>query len=61
MKHVDELALKLTLFQNTVNQHQNMFLIDARYHISSVVMSDNIDLQSYEKLQKRPGRHQEFI
>lgn len=61
MKHVDELALKLTLFQNTVNQHQNMFLIDANYHISSIVKSDKIDLQSYEKLQRRLGSHQEFI
>lgn len=61
MRHVDELALKLTLFQNTVNQHQNMFLTDASYHISSVVRSDRIDLQSYEKLQRRLGTHQEFI
>lgn len=61
MKHVDELALKLTLFQNTVNQHQNMFLIDASYHISSIVRSDKIDLQSYEKLQRRLSVHQEFI
>ena len=61
MKHVDELALKLTLSQNTVNQHQNMFLIDANYHISSIVRSDKIDLQSYEKLQRRLGAHQEFI
>lgn len=61
MKHVDELALKLTLFQNTVNQHQNMFLIDASYHISSIVRSDKIDLQSYERLQRRLSVHQEFI
>ena len=61
MKYVDELALKLTLFQNTVNQHQNMFLIDASYHISSIVRSDKIDLQSYEKLQRRLSAHQEFI
>ncbi|KAL9968183.1 hypothetical protein ACROYT_G026526 [Oculina patagonica] len=61
MKHVDELALKLTLFQNTVNQHQNIFLTDANYHISSIVRSDKIDLQSYEKLQRRLGAHQEFI
>ena len=61
MKHVDELALKLTLFQNTVKQHQNMFLTDANYHITSIVRSDKIDLQSYEKLQRRLGAHQEFI
>lgn len=61
MRHVDELALKLTLFQNSVNQHQNMFLIDANYHISSVVKSDKIDLQTYEKLQRRLTAHQEFI
>jgi len=61
MNHVDELALKLTLFQNTVNQHQNMFLTDANYHISSIVRSEKIDLQSYEKLQRRLGAHQEFI
>ena len=61
IKHVDELALKLTLFQNTVNQHQNMFLIDANYHISSIVRSDKIDVQSFEKLQRRLGVHQEFI
>ena len=61
LKHVDELALKLTLFQNSVNQHQNMFLIDANYHISSVVRSDKIDLPGYVKLQRRLGVHQEFI
>ena len=61
MKHVDELALKLTLFQNTVTQYQNIFLTDANYHISSIVKSDKIDLQSYEKLQRRLGVHQEFI
>ena len=61
MKHVDELGLKLTLCQNTVNQHQNMFLLDVRYHLSSLVRSDKIDLQSYEKLQRRLRVHQEFI
>lgn len=61
MKHVDELALKLTLFQKTVSQHQNMFLIDGNYHISSIVKSEKIDLQSYEKLQRRLTVHQEFI
>ena len=61
MKHVDELALKLILSQKSVNQHQNMFLLDAEYHISSVVKSDKIDLQTYEKVSRRLRGHQEFI
>lgn len=61
MKNVDDLALKMTFKQNKINQHQNMFLLDSDYHLSSVVRSDKLDQQSYEKLQRRLTIHQEFI
>ncbi|EDO43577.1 predicted protein [Nematostella vectensis] len=61
MRHVDDLALKLTLFQKQIHQHQNIFLVDADYHISSIVKSDKLEFPIYEKLQRRITSHQEFI
>lgn len=61
MKNVDDLALKLTFMQNNIHQHQNLFLLDSEYILSSIVKTDKIDQQSYEKLQRRLTTHQEFI
>ena len=61
MKHLDELALKMTISQKSINQHQNMFLLDSSYHISSVIKSDKLDQQSYAKLGRRIRVHQDFI
>ncbi|KAK3726414.1 hypothetical protein QZH41_019667 [Actinostola sp. cb2023] len=61
MKNVDDLALKMTFSQKNIYQHQNVFLLDSEYNISSIVRSDKIDQNSYEKLQRRLQVHQEFI
>ena len=61
MKHVDELALKMVLFQKSVNMHQNFFLVDADYRVSSVVKSDKMDHQVYEKVSRRLRSHQDFV
>ena len=60
-KHIDELSLIMTFHQNSVQHHDSMFLIDADYHISSVVTSDQVDLKSAERLQKHLSKQEKFI
>ena len=60
-KHIDELAMIMTFYQNTIQHHDSMFLIDADYHISSTVKSDHVDLKSAEKLQKYVAKQEQFI
>ena len=60
-KHLDELALKMTIFQKSIKQHQNIFLLDSDYHITSTVKSDKVDHQTYKKLGRRLRVQQDFI
>lgn len=60
-KHIDELSMTLTFYQNSVQHYNSMFLIDAKYHVSSGVKSDYVELKYAEKLQKVITKHEKFI
>ena len=60
MNHVDGLSMQMTLFQKSVHQHHNLFVMDPDYLISSVVhlTEDRIDKLGYERLQAKLQLHE---
>lgn len=55
MKHVDDVAMQLTLFQQSVNQHKNMFLVDADWTIENAIYltDDQLNREGFTRLQAR--------
>lgn len=60
-KHIEELSMIMTFYQNSIQHHDSMFLIDADYHISGAVKSDHVDIKSAERLQKHLSKQEKFI
>lgn len=60
MSHVDDLSMQMTLFQKTVKQHRNMFVVDSSWLISSAVRltEDKIDQVGYERLNAKLQLHE---
>ncbi|ELU04066.1 hypothetical protein CAPTEDRAFT_159631 [Capitella teleta] len=60
MSHVEELSMQMTVFQNSVHQHENLFLVDSDWLISSIVrvLEDKIDNAGYERLNARLQLHE---
>ena len=52
MNNVDGLSMQMTFFQQSVQQHRNLFVMDPDYLLSSVVhlTEDRIDRRGYERL-----------
>ena len=60
MNHVDGLSMQMTLFQSSIQQHRNLFVMDFDYLISSVVhlTEDRIDKLGYERLHAKLQLHE---
>ncbi|XP_077867464.1 LOW QUALITY PROTEIN: ankyrin and armadillo repeat-containing protein-like [Saccoglossus kowalevskii] len=63
MHHVDDLSMQMTLQQDSIKQHHNLFVLDPSYVITNVVKlgEDKLDRDAYERLQNRLLVHQEEI
>uniref|UniRef100_A0A2C9LDX1 Uncharacterized protein n=1 Tax=Biomphalaria glabrata TaxID=6526 RepID=A0A2C9LDX1_BIOGL len=63
MKRVDDINMRLTFTQDKVFFNQNIFMIDAKYDVSSIIkiMDTNIDLTGYERLKSRLHMQEEII
>ena len=60
MSNVDGLSMQMTLFQQCVQQHKNLFVVDPDFLISSVVhlTEDRVDNTGYERLNARLQLHE---
>lgn len=63
MSHVDELSMQMTIFQNSVHQYRNLFMVDSDWIINSVVtlLEDKIDRSGYERLNARLQLHEMML
>ena len=61
MKYADDLAMVLSFEQNTIRHFKNMFVVDVNTHISTKIRSQNIDLKSYERLQRQFYSQEKFL
>ncbi|KAH9489690.1 hypothetical protein Btru_037450 [Bulinus truncatus] len=67
MSHVDDMSVRLTFTQETVLFYENLYMINAKYDVSSIVrlMDTQIDHTGYErlktKLQMQEGIIQKFL
>ena len=63
ISHVDDLMIQMTLFQNNVLHHKDMFMMDSDWVVSSVVkvLDDKLDHVSYERLNSRLQLHEQLI
>jgi len=55
MGHAEDMTMRMTVFLNSAQQHQNMFLVDGDWVVSSAVKltDERIDSMGYERLQSR--------
>ena len=60
MSHADDLSMEMTVFQKSVQQHQNLFLLDTDWSISSIVQmtEDKVDRSGYQRLNTRLQLHE---
>ena len=60
MSHVDDLAMRMTLIQRSIQQYKNLFVVDPDWLVSSVVhlTEDRIDHTGYERLNARLQLHE---
>eukprot|EP00058_Branchiostoma_floridae_P008346 XP_002593834.1 hypothetical protein BRAFLDRAFT_75707 [Branchiostoma floridae] len=63
MRHVENFSLQMTVYQTSVQQHKNLFLMESDWNIAQQVRisEDRIDQQSYLLIQRRLQMHQEMI
>ncbi|XP_038077595.1 ankyrin and armadillo repeat-containing protein-like isoform X2 [Patiria miniata] len=63
MQYVDDLSIQLTWRQRTIQQHQNLFVVDAAYEATSLVRlgEERIDRDTFERLQTRLHAHVDVI
>ena len=61
MKYVDDLAMVLTFGQKSVKYFHNLFILDSCSDISTKIRSQNIDLKSFEKLQRQFHTQEQFL
>ena len=60
MNHVDHLTMLMTIFNKSIQQHSNMFVLDNDWLISSIIQAteDKIDSVGYERLNARLQLHE---
>ena len=60
MSNVDNINMRMTIFQNTLEMHKNLFVLDYDWSITSVVhlLDDKIDNTGYERLNARLQLHE---
>lgn len=58
-KYLENIQIKLSSYLTSVRQHQNLFVFDGTHSLSTVVRltEDDIDLATYQRLQKRLSGH----
>lgn len=63
MSHVDDLSMHITMSQEECQYYKNLYIVDAKYHVSSVIrlMDNQIDHTGYERLKTRLLMHEELI
>ncbi|XP_063964781.1 ankyrin and armadillo repeat-containing protein-like isoform X3 [Lytechinus pictus] len=63
MQYVNNMSVQLTWRQKTIQQHNNLFVIDAAYEVSGVLRlhEDRTDRDIYERLQTRLQAHVDVI
>lgn len=63
MSHVEDLMMQMTLYQNNVSHYKDLFLMDSKWAVSSVVkiLDDKLDHVSYERLNSRLQLHEQLI
>ena len=63
MQYVDDMSVQLTWQQKSIQQHQNLFMIDAGYEVTSIVRlgEEKIDRDTFERLQTRLHAHVNVI
>lgn len=62
-QYSENTLLKLSAYLTSVRQHQNLFVFEASHSLSDVVRltEDNIDLATYQRLQKRLSDHVSLV
>lgn len=63
MSHAEDMSLRMTMLQNSMQQFRNMFVIDADWIVSAVVrvLDEKLDHAGYERLQSRLQMQQKVI
>lgn len=63
MQHVSDMNMRLTFRQLSIKQHENLFVVDAGYDVSSLVRTgeDKVDRDTYERLKTRLQAHVDVI
>lgn len=63
MQYVDDMSVQLTWRQDSIQQHQNLFMIDTAYEVTSVIRlgEERIDHDTFERLQTRLHAHVDVI
>lgn len=61
MKFVDDLAMVLTLRQQSIKYFHNLFVLDSVGEISTKIRNHNVDLKSFERLQRHFYTHEQFL
>ncbi|RUS87780.1 hypothetical protein EGW08_004445 [Elysia chlorotica] len=63
MSHADNLSMHMTMSQGDALFYKNLYLVDAKYHVASVVrlLDNQIDHTGYERLKTRLQMHEELI
>lgn len=58
-QYSENILIKLSAYLTSVRQHQNLFVFEASHSLSDVarLTEDNIDLATYQRLQKRLSDH----
>lgn len=63
MSHVDDLTVQMTMYQDEVVHYKDLFVMDSKWVVSSVVkiLDDKLDHVSYERLNSRLQLHEQLI
>ncbi len=63
MQYVSDMSMQLIFRQLSVQQHENLFVLDAGFDISSLVRTgeDKVDRDTYERLKTRLQAHVDVV
>lgn len=66
MKHVEQLSMQMTFYQNKTFNHKDLYVMDSDWLVSSIVkaLDDHVDKMthtSYERINTRLQLHEELI
>ncbi len=63
MKHVDDLAMQMTLFQRSVMQHRNLFVVNADWSVENTIFltDDQLDKTGFDRLRARLQMQEQIL